>query len=179
MKCGARYSQSTHKPTVWYPPSSPCICCLGLFFLEMGRSIWIKLDNLHSSVRVSGAHHLDRSRETGRSAQVPCGEGDCTACSSVNSTAEVCAAPLFPTGYHTYHVKTRSSSRSLNTWASAAMRVQAVSPSPFFLLPSVLPTVFEEWVPYSCPAFKMITLPFTVNRINKIANPYVRICANC
>ena len=100
MKCGARYSQNTDKPTIWYPQSSPCICCLGLvFFLDMGRNIWIQLDNLHSSLRVSGAWHPDHSREAGRSAPVPCGEGDCTACSSVDSTAEVCAAPLFPTGY--------------------------------------------------------------------------------
>lgn len=44
---------------------------------------------------------------------------------------------------------------------------------------SVLPTVFEEQVPYSSAAFKTIALPLAVHRINEIANPYVWVCANC
>jgi len=39
IKHGARYSQNTDKPTVWYLQSHPCICCLTMGFLEMGRNI--------------------------------------------------------------------------------------------------------------------------------------------
>lgn len=34
MKCGARYSQNTDKPTIWYPQSSPPICCVVWFFRD-------------------------------------------------------------------------------------------------------------------------------------------------
>lgn len=38
MKCGARYSQNTDNPTIWYRQSSPYICCLGLgFFFRDGE----------------------------------------------------------------------------------------------------------------------------------------------
>lgn len=99
----------------------------------MGRNVWIQLDNLHSSVRVSRVWHLDSSRETCRCDPFPCRERDHTACSSEDSTAAVCVAPLFLTGYHKYQVKACSLSQSLNTWSFAAMGVLVVSPSPCFL----------------------------------------------
>lgn len=73
------------------------------FFKETGTNVWVQLDNLHSSVGVSGVWHLDHSRKAWRCDPVPCQEMDHTACPSVHSTAAVCVAPLFPTSPMSKH----------------------------------------------------------------------------
>lgn len=101
----------------------------------MGRNAWIQLDNLYSSVRVSGVgthalagKHVDVIQfpaEIGTKLPAPCPS---------------------PKGFHKYPVKACSPSQSLNTWVFCCHG--GPGDLPLSLL-SVLPTVFEEQAQYS------------------------------
>lgn len=170
VKCGAGYSYNTDKPTIWYP-TSPCICCLGwgLFFFfwrwrEKFRYNWIICMNQQETQGLSNWNTAEKQADL---LQFPVEKR--TVPSAPLWTAVLRSVQhLFP------HRLPHISRQYMQTKSFPEYMVFRCHQGPHDLslsLPSVLPPVFEEQVPYSCPTSKTTMLPLAVYWINKIAAP--------